>query len=122
MTDQDIIQFGKKLVEAGIQLNANYEPIGCQFGLRPSDLVPYLRDRDAFFAAECGMDKADYLAWKAFMNGGRKCGAKTRSGACTHPVKGSAGMSPQEFLSRREEDSLSCSRHLSLKDRREPDR
>ncbi len=112
MTDQEIVQFAKKLVDAGVQLNAVYEPIGCQFGLRPSDLVPWLKDRDGFFASECGLDKPEYVAWKDFMAHGRPCGAQTRSGPCRRPVKGSAGLSPQEFARRHAEGTLLCSRHL----------
>lgn len=112
MNDQDITAVVKKLVDAGIQLNAVYEPIGCSFCMRPADVAPYLRDRDAFFAAECGLDKADYVEWKRFMEGSRLCGAIGPHGQCKRPVKESAGLSPQEFTRRKAEGTLLCSVHL----------
>lgn len=117
MTDQEITQFAKKLMDAGVRLNATYEPIGCEFGLRPSDLVAYLQDRDAFFAAECGLEKDEYVAWKAFMKAGRPCAHHGGRAPCPRPAKASAGLSPQEFARRRVEGSLLCSRHMAGKDR-----
>lgn len=112
MSDQEVLQLVKRLTEAGIQLNATYEPIGCQFCLRPSDVLPFLKDRDDFFAGECGMAKADYQAWKRYMAKGRPCGAPTAKGACSRPAKASSDLSPQEYLRRRNEGTLLCHRHL----------
>ncbi|HOX92228.1 MAG TPA: hypothetical protein PLC54_04845 [Spirochaetales bacterium] len=113
MSDQEIQQLVKRLTEAGIQLNACYEPIGCQFCLRPSDVLPYLKDRDGFFAGECGIEKSDYQAWKRFMAEGRPCGAPTAKGSCSRPAKASADLSPQEYVRRRDEGSLLCYSHLN---------
>jgi hypothetical protein len=113
MNDQEIIRLAKTLVEAGIQLNAVYEPIGCMFCLRPSDLAPFLKDRELFFANECALEKADYTAWKRFISEGRPCAHRGHRGPCKRPAKDSRGISPQEYVRRRNEGTLLCSKHLS---------
>ncbi len=113
MNDQELTRLAATLVEAGVQLNAVYEPIGCMFFLRPSDVAPYLKDRDLFFANECALDKADYVAWKRFMAEGRPCMHKGARGGCARPSKDSRGISPQEYARRRDEGTLLCSRHMN---------
>ncbi len=61
MGDKELQLIAKRLIDAGIHLNATYEPIGCLFTLKLSDLPGFLADRDLFFATECGMDKTTYL-------------------------------------------------------------
>ncbi|TFG79465.1 MAG: hypothetical protein E4H20_11970, partial [Spirochaetales bacterium] len=86
MTDQEITQAAKQFIDSGIQLDAIYEPIGCMFCLRASDVGPFIRDRDTFFAYECGLSKAEYMEWKIFMASGRTCSATSLRGPCRRPA------------------------------------
>ena len=113
MTDQELTQFAKTLQDAGIQMHAVYEPIGCSFCLRPSDVAPFVRDRDGFFAGECALEKSTYVEWKEFMAGERKCSAATAHGGCGNVVKDSAALSPQEYARRKDEGTLLCAYHMS---------
>ncbi len=111
MSDKDLLTLAKKLIDAGIQLNATYEPIGCLFTLKLSDLPGFLEDRDAFFAAECGLDKEVYLAWKAYIREGCLCVAEGQNGRCKSQAAKTHDISPQEYALRMREGSLVCSRH-----------
>lgn len=111
MTDKELAAAAKALIEAGIQLNAIYEPIGCTFGLRPSDLGPFMRDRDQFFADECAVSKDEYRAWRRFMAEGRPCSHIGDRGPCRGITRDSRGLSPQDYARRRAEGSLVCGRH-----------
>lgn len=118
MTDREVIAFVKKLNDAGIQLVAEYEPIGCNFGLKASDIPLFLRDKDEFFANECAMDKKDYAEWKAFMRSGRICRHAGKLGACAQQVAKSSELSPNDYVSRRKIGTLLCSRHLKEREER----
>jgi len=111
MGDKELIAFAKKLIDAGIHLNATYEPIGCLFTLKLSDLSAYLEDRDSFFAAECGLDKESYLGWKAFVREGCPCTADVQKGRCKSQAARTGNISPQEYALRMREGSLLCPRH-----------
>jgi hypothetical protein len=119
MTDREMIAFVKKLNDAGIQLIAEYEPIGCNFGLRAADLPHFLRDKNDFFASECAMSKQAYLEWKAFMRSGRPCQHKGRLGACARQVAKSAELSPGDYMTRRKLETLLCARHLREREERQ---
>jgi len=111
MADQELIITAKKLIDAGIQLSAIYEPIGCLFTLKLSDLPDFMADKDSFFAAECGLDKAVYVEWKAFVRGGCLCTVRGRRGPCSSRALKTGDISPQEYALRMREGSLLCSRH-----------
>jgi len=119
MTDREMIAFAKKLNDAGIQLIAEYEPIGCNFGLRAADLPHFLRDKNDFFANECAMSKHDYAEWKAFMRSGRRCQHKGKAGDCARQVAKSAELSPNDYVSRRKVGTLLCARHLKEREERQ---
>ncbi len=111
MGDKELIELAKKLIDAGIQLNASYEPIGCMFTLKLSDLPGFLEDRDSFFAAECGLVKEVYLGWKAYVRDGCLCTAEGSKGRCKSQAAKTSEISPQEYALRMREGSLLCSRH-----------
>ncbi len=111
MGDQELLVLAKKLIDAGIQLNAIYEPIGCLFTLKLSDLPPFMEDKDSFFASECGLDKATYLSWKTYVREGCPCTVQGKRGPCKRQAAKTSSISPQEFALRKREGSLVCSRH-----------
>jgi hypothetical protein len=112
MNDTDLAQFAKALNKAGIQLQAIYEPIGCEFFLKPSDVAAFLNDKDAFFAAECGLSKADYVDWKRFIAGGCACTARRKDGTpCKRKAKGGEELSPQDYVERKKAGTLVCGFH-----------
>ncbi len=119
MTDQEISQFAKRLQDAGIQLTAVYEPIGCNFGLRAGDLPLYLRDRDEFFAQECAVTKTEYQDWKAYVKAGRPCFHQGKSGACGQSAAKTAEISPHDYVERKKIGNLLCSRHQKEKEEKE---
>jgi hypothetical protein len=118
MTDREMIAFLKKLTDSGIQLVAEYEPIGCNFGLKAGDIPLFLRDRDEFFANECAVSKKDYQEWKAFVQSGRLCRHEGKQGGCGQTVSKSAELSPHDYSVRKKLGTLLCSRHVKEKEGR----
>ncbi len=100
------------LNQNGIQTEAIYEPIGCPFHPSPQDIVAMIEDRDAFFAAECGLDKKMYQEWKECVTGGFRCTAQNRSGStCRKRIRDYQNLSPQAFAQRKADNDLVCSVH-----------
>lgn len=114
MKDQDIMALVMQMNSKGIQLSARYEPIGCSFTLKPSDVASFIKDRDGFFANECGLSREEYREWKKYMIEGRLCGAPTKSGTCKRPAKNSATLSPQEYHARKNDGTLMCGQHIQV--------
>lgn len=112
ISPQQIQQVVHALNQNGIQTEAIYEPIGCSFHPSPQDIVAMIKDRDAFFAAECGITKEDYIAWKQFIAEGCRCTSQTRKGVqCRNRIRNYQDLSPQNFVKRRKADDLHCSVH-----------
>lgn len=115
MEDRNLVELATRLAAAGVQLTANYEPIGCPFGLKPSDIPLFLSDRDAFFARECAVEPELYREWRAFAAAGCRCTAKrSDGGACRNGVRGAATLSPQEYARRKAAGDLTCARHAKV--------
>ncbi|THB62577.1 MAG: hypothetical protein D6B26_07535 [Spirochaetaceae bacterium] len=109
-TIQGIIRL---LNENKIQTEAIYEPIGCTFHPSPQDIVSMIRDRDAFFANECGISKSEYQDWKKCVAGGFQCTAHNKQGEqCRKRISGYRDLSPQQFVERKKNGTLKCAIHL----------
>lgn len=116
MQDEVILQLLKELNAKGIQLHAIYEPIGCDFCLKASDVPAFLKDRIQFFASECGLSREDYVEWREYVKSGCHCGASIKTGTCSRQINSWRTLKPHEYFERKKAGTLLCSRHLPKPD------
>jgi hypothetical protein len=112
MNGKEIEAIAQAMNVAGIRLTARYEPIGCDFCLKPSDISDFLSDRFAFFARECGLSREEYLEWRKFIRSGAPCLHSGRGISCGKTIAGASSCTPQEYFIKKRKGLLLCSSHL----------